>query len=877
VKTAEEKDTANIAVIPGTSTTAEEPLIVETVEKPAKGLRAHGDLFTNAGSLVAASAITSLLGFAYWWLAARIAPTEAVGQASAAVAAMTLIGTIGMFGMGTMLISELPKMAGRRWNLITTCLLVSGAVATVGGIGYVVAATLWVPGLRDALGDHVATGLLIAGITLSAMTLVLDEALVGLLAGPLQLLRNTYFAVAKLAALGVIAFLPIALTGGELLMTWIGGIVLSVALLSVTLKRRKLVDSARPRLKLLKGMGKATFDNNLLNLATFLPRAAMPLVVVAVLSAEANAAFYTAWMVLAFIAMVPGNVALTLFAVASGDRALLRSKVRMGLLICLGLGIPGSAVVYFGAEYIMGIFGEAYAKSAGGALAIMALMYVPFVFHHFFLAVSRVQNRVRGAGIFSIFAGLAELVAAYWGGRSGSLTTLVWCVLAVMVAETVLVAPTVLRVVFPGRGRNKQEGIMRTRRMALRERMWLPFEYIRTVGPLTGVTADGLRKALIGLHDTNPAHRAVSRLDRDTARWQELDADTFAAYVKEAVTPVTGSDAKPDAMSRRLQAEPRAHHPVRILVGGGYVAIKVAHAYGDAGPVNTLVRELILAAAEGRSADFVDAGPKRPLRRGLWKQFGPRRGRLNLRAAVQLAAPPAPSTEDARPWQADITVRTTRSTEALGRMRAWRDEHAPGTTTAAISFAAFTGALKRVGFTPDETGGVFLFDARRYVPDGAGIGGNFCWGQYLTPSSLTDPQVIHKALKAELASGRILAMMGLKETKIAVAGASGWPAAYPTETGAEPRPRLTFSNQGRHDVLADLPWSAGNGKRVNHSVPTLSSPEGITLTTSEMGGALHLEATFHASTYDPALVQRALELVCAEPADLVDAPAPVTV
>jgi hypothetical protein len=85
----------------------------------------------------------------------------------------------------------------------------------------------------------------------------------------------------------------------------------------------------------------------------------------------------------------------------------------------------------------------------------------------------------------------------------------------------------------------------------------------------------------------------------------------------------------------------------------------------------------------------------------------------------------------------------------------------------------------------------------------------------------------------------------------------------------EPRPRLTFSNQGRHDVLADLPWAADAATRINQSVPTLNGPEGITLTTSEMGGVLHLEATFHASTYDPAVVARALRLVCTDPAALI--------
>jgi O-antigen/teichoic acid export membrane protein len=833
-------------------------------------LKGHVDLFLNAGSLMATTAITSLFGFAYWWLAARTAPTEAVGQASAAVSAMTLIGTIGMFGMGTMLISDLPRLAGRRWELISTCLLVAGSAATVGGLIYVALAHLAIPGLQNALGSTAATVLLVFGIALNAMTLVLDEALVGLLAGPMQLMRNAWFSVIKLVLLGALALLPITLTGGGLLLTWIAGMVLSVAVLSRALRRRGMIDSVRPRLSLLRGRGQATFDHNLLNLATYLPRAALPLVVTAVLSAEANAAFYTAFMVTSFLAMVPGNVALTLFAVASGDRAALRSKVRMGLLICLVVGLPVAVVTGVFARPIMSIFGPEYAASASTALAILSLSYIPFVFHHFFLAISRVQGTVRGAGIFSVFAGVTELVAAWYGGTHGDLTDLVAWVVAVMALEMVLVAPTVLRVVLPSRQSAAAEtpkGTMSATKLTLHERAWLPLEYIRTVGPLTGVTAARLRNALIGLHEADPTHRAVSRLDRSGGRWLHLDRPTFAEYVREAVTDLGDGPVDFDAMTRRLQAEPRAHHPVRILVGGGYVAMKVAHAYGDAGPVNDLLRELLRAAGEERAARIEPMKRQFALPKAWWNTFGRHPGRW--RDALKMARAPHTETGEQRPWTADLTVVSARSAEVLGKMRVWRDGHAPGVTTSAITFAAFTAALRELGFRPDESGATFLADARRYLGKGAQVDSNFCFGPWLAPASLTDPKAIHTTLKAELATGGMLTMMLLRETKLAVTGAPGMPEPYPSEAPAEPRPRLTFSNQGRHDVLADLPWAIDAAGRVNLSVPTLNGPEGITLTTSEMGGVLHLEATFHASTYDPQMVARALELVCTDPAGLI--------
>ncbi|MET0422280.1 MAG: lipopolysaccharide biosynthesis protein [Actinoplanes sp.] len=831
-----------------------------------RALRGHVDLFLNAGSLIATTAITSLFGFAFWWVAARSASAEAVGQASAAVSAMTLIGTIGMFGMGTMLISDLPSLRTPKWQLISTCLLLAGTAATVGGVIYVALANFAIPGLKEALGGTFGTVLLVIGIALNAVTLVLDEALVGLLQGPLQLMRNAWFSVIKLVLLGGLAIAPITLTGNELLLTWVAGIVLSTAVLGSTLRRRGMIDSFKPKTSLLRGRGRSTFDHNLLNLATYLPRATLPLVVTAVLSAEANASFYTAFMVLSFLAMVPGNVALTLFAVASGDKAALRSKVRVGLLLCLGGGLPVAIFVGVFANPIMSVFGAQYAETAGTALAILSLTYIPFVFHHFFLAISRVQGKVRGAGVFSIFAGLAELGAAWYGGSQDSLTKLVAYVAIVMGVETVLVAPTVLRVVF---ARTSKRGVkVNGTSMTLHEKAWLPLEYIRTVGPLFGVTVESVRNALIGLHAADPKHRAVSRLDRESARWEHLTAAEFAEFVKHAVTDSGDWSMDQDGMTRKLQSEDRGEYPLRIMVGAGYFAMKVSHAYGDAGPVNNLLHELVKASKEGRPAVIPPLQRHRfALPKAWWKQFGTKPGRW--KEGIGFPKPPWAEVERTRKWQPNLTVRTARSAEVLGLMRQWRDQYAPGTTTAAITFAAFTAALHELGLKPDLQGATFLADGRRYLDKDVQIDSNFCMGPYLSPPDMMDPKSIHKTLKAELATGRILTMMVLREGKLALDGAPGMPDPYPDELPIPPRPKLTFSNQGRHDLLKDLPWTVGPDYRVNLSVPTLNGPEGVTLTTSEMNGVLHLEATFHASTFDPALMSRALELVCTDPAGLI--------
>jgi O-antigen/teichoic acid export membrane protein len=412
----------------------------------ARLLRRDADLLTNSGALMGSAVLSAGMGFVYWWVAARAFSPEAVGAASAAISAMTLIGSLGMFGLGTLLISELPRMERDQWSLVSTCVAAAGVLAAIGGLIYVGLAEFAFSGLRAALGSPLLTILLVLGIALNAMTLVLDEGLIGLLSGPLQLMRNLYFAVGKLILLVVLAVLPFAVPAGAILATWLGGIGVSLGLLLLTLRRRNQQMSLRPRWEMLRGRIGPAFEHNLLNMALFLPRTTLPLMVTAVLSVRDTAAFYTAWMVYAFAAMIPSYLATTLFAVSSGDRVALRSKVRTSLIASLGLGVPVTLVVAVAAHPIMQLFGSEYASIAAGALSILALTYVPAVFRQLFVGVARVLGWVRRATVFAIVAGAVEMAAAGWGGTHGGLTTMALWLAVVFGVEGALLAPFVLRV-----------------------------------------------------------------------------------------------------------------------------------------------------------------------------------------------------------------------------------------------------------------------------------------------------------------------------------------------------------------------------------------------------------------------------------------------
>src|SRR5256885_7313000 len=166
-------------------------------------LKANSVILVNAGSLVGTTAVTSALGFVYWWLAARQFSPEAVGLASATISAMTLLGTFGILGLNTLLLGELSHQKGQEAALVSAALILVGGVGACLGIVYAVVAPYLSTDFQ-VLGASIGNIALFAvGVSLTSITLVLDQALIGLLRGSLQLWRNALFAGVKLAALFV--------------------------------------------------------------------------------------------------------------------------------------------------------------------------------------------------------------------------------------------------------------------------------------------------------------------------------------------------------------------------------------------------------------------------------------------------------------------------------------------------------------------------------------------------------------------------------------------------------------------------------------------------------------------------------------------------
>lgn len=413
----------------------------------ATAIGAERQIFVNSGSMIGTAVVTALLGAAFWLVAARNFTQHAVGVASAAVSAMTLIGFLATVGLGTLLMGELPRRRGEQRGLIDAGLIVSAALGAVLGLVFAFLAPLFSTSL-SALSESAVAALVFAlGAALTGSAVVLDQALIGLLRGGLQLSRNIAFSLIKLVALIAVATLVAGDGSVWIYATWTVGIALSLVVLVRFYARGG--DSRRPAFAALRLMRRSAATHHAFNLALRIPDLGLPIVVVSLLSAEANASFYIAWMIASLLFAVPLSLSTVLYAVGSGDSVGLAQRFRLTLGTSMAVGLLANLFLVVAAEPLLGLFGPQYVNEATMPLHILALGVFPETVRTHYVSVHRIERHI-SAAIPIVWGGaVLELAGGACGALVDGLTGVAIGWLIAVCIEAVVMGGDVLRALEP--------------------------------------------------------------------------------------------------------------------------------------------------------------------------------------------------------------------------------------------------------------------------------------------------------------------------------------------------------------------------------------------------------------------------------------------
>lgn len=410
-------------------------------------LRRNQDLLRNASSLAATTGVTSFLGFAYWIYAARVYPSQSVGYGSAAISTMTLLGTVGMFGIGTMLIGELPRR-GNRGELMMASFIASFIGSLVLGVGFALISIAFGNHFIEISGTFGRIVIFSFGVAVTGSLSVFDEATIGLMRGGLQLSRNVGVSIAKMAVLPAVALVLHDLFGVGITLSWVIGTVLSVVPVAVIIKRGGGKLLHRPDWTTFWQLGKVTIAHNWLNLAVATPVKLIPVLVAIVVSPSSNGAYYIATMISSFLFMVPMHLSTVLFAIASATPEIISEKLRFVLRMSLIIGIPAGLAMGLCAHFILSVFGSSYASLATGPLWLLIVGYLPGLPSTVYIAVARATGRVNQAAVLLTVFAVLRMVALVVGGKIGGLYGLSYAMLAVSVVQSLITTPSVLRTAF---------------------------------------------------------------------------------------------------------------------------------------------------------------------------------------------------------------------------------------------------------------------------------------------------------------------------------------------------------------------------------------------------------------------------------------------
>ncbi|NHC44716.1 lipopolysaccharide biosynthesis protein [Motilibacter aurantiacus] len=405
-------------------------------------------------TLVGTQAITSILGFVYWTVAARRFSVESVGLASAATSSMQLLGSIGMLGLGTLLIREMTRVAlSRRRLLVRTALVLSTAVSFVLGLLLAVGAQLVGADELAKVGSSPQVALLFAvGVALTGMTLVLDQAVLALGSGLLQLERNVIASVTKIGFLLALSFGG-ADGGMAIYLSWTLGTLVSLPVV-MWRTRGGLQHQESKRLfdlRTMRGLHRAAASHHALNLALQAPPLLLSLVVTVVLSATDNGYFSTVRLVAGFVFVLPYAMAIGLFAAADADERELISRMRLTLPLGMAASLAACVVLYPIARPILLAFGDAYALEGLSELRVIVLAGIPLIVKDHYVALRRVQGRTTEAAGVVLVGAVFEVAGATAGAlHSGTLgLTVAWVI--VLAVEAVVLAVPLARAGRPAR------------------------------------------------------------------------------------------------------------------------------------------------------------------------------------------------------------------------------------------------------------------------------------------------------------------------------------------------------------------------------------------------------------------------------------------
>ncbi|MFK0115008.1 lipopolysaccharide biosynthesis protein [Streptomyces sp. NPDC090994] len=362
-------------------------------DRPSDGAHGSDSLFKNAYFLMLSTGVSAVLGLGFWLVSARYYTEEAVGQGSAAIAAMRLLASITATTMIGAVVRFVPRAGRATGSLVWRAYAASSVVVALAAGVFLLTLDRWGDSYAP-LGTPVAGTLFVAACVAWALLTLQDGVLTGLRKAEWVPAGNAVFSVGKLILLAVFASaLPVL----GIFVSWAVAIAFSTLPLGWLIFRRLIPRQAAADHDLeppaYREMGRFLAGDSLGALFSLAMINLLPVMVAVRFTAAENGYFYVAYTVGGTMEFMAINMASSLTAHASHDPRRLADGVRGALRRMTLLLVPVVAFLVAFAPQILAPFDDDYAEHGSAVLRLLALGALPRIVVELYIGVLRVQGR----------------------------------------------------------------------------------------------------------------------------------------------------------------------------------------------------------------------------------------------------------------------------------------------------------------------------------------------------------------------------------------------------------------------------------------------------------------------------------------------------
>lgn len=385
--------------------------IIYSPKESLKGI--YGvSFYRNAVYLMMNSGVGLFLGFVFWIVVARLYLVSDVGFGSALLSAAGLLSFVGTLGFGFGIIRYLPTSTDKA-RLLNFSFTFAALAAIAASLIFLGGLSLWSPKLIFMRQNPIFFIAFVIFVTVATLNIIASQAFVAFRRAGFTLVQSIITGVLKLALVaGLASFFKVF----GIFASW--GVALAVSLgICLLIFLPQILPHYRPIPSLQRQASNELVPFSLVNYISeglwSLPTWILPLMILNILGAEANAYFYMAWAMAGLLLAISIGISSSLFAEGSykarnASRDLKRSLKLLALLL-----VPAVAILALLGDKLLLAFGREYSVEGTQLLQLLVLAALPASLNLLYLGVARVEKRLKSIlSVTGVIAAIA-LVLSY--------------------------------------------------------------------------------------------------------------------------------------------------------------------------------------------------------------------------------------------------------------------------------------------------------------------------------------------------------------------------------------------------------------------------------------------------------------------------------